>query len=59
MKAASGAGENKTKSAPTPPGRIHYKAFSHELLMTSPGRDSVRVRITNRTGRALLIGMVS
>lgn len=58
MKAANEPGDNKTKTNQPPVERIHYKAFSHEMLMTFPGRDSVRVRITSRAGRALLIDMV-
>jgi hypothetical protein len=57
MKAANEFGDNKSKMNQPPAERIHYKAFSHGMLTTFPGRDSVRVRITSRTGRALLIDM--
>lgn len=57
MKARGEAVADKSKTNQPPPERIHYKAFSHEVLMAFPERDSVRVRITNRAGRALLIDM--
>jgi hypothetical protein len=57
MKAANELGDNKTNTNQPPAERIQYKAFSHEMLTTFPGRDSIRVRITSRAGRALLIDM--
>jgi uncharacterized protein YjlB len=57
MKTACETNDSKLKPNPTTPERIHYKAFSHEVLMAIPGRDSARVRITSRAGRALLIDM--
>ncbi len=57
MKTAGETDDRKLKWNPTTPERIHYKAFSHEVLMAFPTRDSVRVRIASRAGRALLIDM--
>lgn len=57
MKAAGETGDSKLKPNPTFPERIHYKTFLHEVLMAFPERNSDRVRITSRAGRALLIDM--
>lgn len=56
--AVAGA-SSKAQSHQVVPGRIHYQAFTHWLMTGFPLRESNRVQITSRRGRAKLIDLSS
>jgi hypothetical protein len=57
MKALGAVAGNKAQAHQVVAGRIHYQAFTRWLIAGLPLRESNRVQITSRGGRAKLIDM--